>query len=222
VATLEEAQELQELITRCTGQNDAPALLEFVRLFHRVIAATVIKTARRFGPAGTEVIDDLIQDTYMRIFSGNCRILKEVRVEDKSRLFGFVQSVAFSVVQDHFRQQYAQKRGGRAPLVSMDAVERAGESGRGAKLCEQDLLLDKIDRLVQEVAPRETMKRDRLIFWLNHRSGFSAREIAELPSIGLSEKGVESVLHRLMSDLRAKILRMKQSAEKAPSKKGSA
>lgn len=219
MATLEEAQELQELITRCAGQNDARALQEFVRLFHPVIAATVIKTARRFGPAGSEIIDDLIQDTYLKIFSGRGRILNEVRVEDKSRLYGFFQAVAFSVVQDHFRQQYAQRRGGRAPLMSMDAVEGVGESGRGAKLCEQELLLDKIDRLVREVSPRETMKRDRLIFWLNHRTGLSAREIAELPSVGLSEKGVESVLYRLMSDVRAKILRMKEPSEKARSKK---
>lgn len=221
MATLEEIQQLQELISRCASQNDASALLEFVQLFHRVIAATVIKTAGRFGALRADLIDDLIQDTYTRIFADRCRILKGIRVEDKARLFGFVQSVAFSVVQDHFRQQFSQRRGGGAPLVSMDAAQQMGEHGQAADRCERDLLLDKIDRLLCEVAPPETMKRDRLIFWLNHRSGFSAKEIAELPSIRLSEKGVESVLHRLMTDLRAKILRMKQPSEKAPSKKGS-
>jgi RNA polymerase sigma-70 factor (ECF subfamily) len=46
-------------------------------------------------------------------------------------------------------------------------------------------------------------KRDRTIFWLYYRQGFSAREIAELPGLGLTQKGVESCIHRLTNMLRA-------------------
>ena len=39
--------------------------------------------------------------------------------------------------------------------------------------------------------------RDRAIFWLYYRHGFTAVEIAALPAVHLSHKGVESVLRRI-------------------------
>jgi hypothetical protein len=42
-----------------------------------------------------------------------------------------------------------------------------------------------------------TAERDRQIFWLYHRHGLTAREIASIRYFGLTDKGVESVLVRL-------------------------
>jgi RNA polymerase sigma-70 factor, ECF subfamily len=51
-------------------------------------------------------------------------------------------------------------------------------------------------------APLETKDRDRTIFWLYYRQGMTAKEITGLPGIGLSLKGVESALHRLVKLVR--------------------
>ena len=45
-----------------------------------------------------------------------------------------------------------------------------------------------------------------MIFWLYFRQGMSTKEIASLPTIGLSTKGVGSVLERLKQGIREQIL----------------
>jgi RNA polymerase sigma-70 factor (ECF subfamily) len=99
-------------VKACVESREDGAWLDFVDRFHHLIAATVIKTARRFGPTPTELIDDLIQDTYLRVCADHCRALRNLR--DPNAVFGLVQSIAYSVVQDHFRSQGAEKRGAKA------------------------------------------------------------------------------------------------------------
>jgi RNA polymerase sigma-70 factor (ECF subfamily) len=48
-------------------------------------------------------------------------------------------------------------------------------------------------------------ERDRTVFWLYYQQGFSAKAIAALPSIGLSEKGVESAILRLTREVRNRL-----------------
>ena len=45
-----------------------------------------------------------------------------------------------------------------------------------------------------------------MIFWLYFRQGMSTKEIASLPTIGLSAKGVGSVIERLKHGIREQIL----------------
>ena len=52
------------------------------------------------------------------------------------------------------------------------------------------LLLDRVDACLRDLAPSETRDRDRKIFWLYYRQGMTAKEIAGLPQIGLTLKGV--------------------------------
>jgi len=71
---------------------------------------------------------------------------------------------------------------------------------------ERAVLLDEVDACLRAVAPADTEERDRTIFWLYYRQGLTAKEIVELPSIGLSLKGVESTLHRLTQLVRAQLV----------------
>jgi DNA-directed RNA polymerase specialized sigma subunit len=47
--------------------------------------------------------------------------------------------------------------------------------------------------------------RDRLILNLYYRKGYATKEIARIRSLGLSQKGVESCLHRLIERLRKRV-----------------
>jgi hypothetical protein len=45
-----------------------------------------------------------------------------------------------------------------------------------------------------------------MIFWLYFRQGMSTKEIASLPTVGLSAKGVGSVIERLKHAIRDQIV----------------
>jgi hypothetical protein len=67
------------------------------------------------------------------------------------------------------------------------------------------LLLQEIDQCLQSCAEVPGKRRDRLIFWLHYRQGLSANAISSLPAVGLTVKGVESVIYRLTGLVRGQI-----------------
>jgi RNA polymerase sigma factor (sigma-70 family) len=71
---------------------------------------------------------------------------------------------------------------------------------------ERNVLLQEIDRELRELLPDRFGVRDRTIFWLHYRDGLRASEIASIPGIRLSPRGVEKVLLRVSHLMRAKLL----------------
>ena len=47
--------------------------------------------------------------------------------------------------------------------------------------------------------------RDKQVFWFYFRYGMTAKAIAAIPAIGLSQKGVESLIFRLVDLLKEKL-----------------
>lgn len=126
-------------------------------------------------------------------------------------MYGLIQAVAYSVVQDHFRAQRALKRGGDVRTVSTEdssvpAVEMS------ASMMERHVLLNEIERVLKEMGARD---RDRRIFWMHHRQGMSAKAISQIPSLVLSAKGVESIIQRLTDEVRRRLIPPQESSGKA-------
>jgi DNA-directed RNA polymerase specialized sigma24 family protein len=67
---------------------------------------------------------------------------------------------------------------------------------------ERQILLQELDKILRSICTEE---RDHEIFWLHYRQGLAASHIAKITHYGLSAKGVESILHRLRTQLRAKL-----------------
>ena len=67
-------------------------------------------------------------------------------------------------------------------------------------------LLEKLDRMLLS-APKIIGARDRALFWLYYRQGFTADEISRMPAVGLTPKGVESALRKVAAWLREEIER---------------
>ncbi len=67
------------------------------------------------------------------------------------------------------------------------------------------LQLERIDKILTQVTGAKDRERNRTIFWLRHRQGLTASEIAAIPSIGLTTEGVESVLMRLADQIRGHV-----------------
>jgi RNA polymerase sigma-70 factor (ECF subfamily) len=150
---------------------------------------------RPFNCLSPELVDDLIQETYVRVL--HTEALTKFHSEEPDSIYGFIQAIAYSVAQDHFRAKNARKRGGDLRRVSLD-VEPSDDFLSSSGI-ERQVLMREIGEILEKVAP---LPRDRAIFWLHHRQGMTAKEIALLPAIGLTAKGVESVLYRLTSEVR--------------------
>jgi RNA polymerase sigma-70 factor (ECF subfamily) len=78
-----------------------------------------------------------------------------------------------------------------------DGAHQSAQMQRSALLAQLDSKL----RSAPDVIP----DRDRTLFWLYYRQGFTAQEIARLGGAGLSAKGVESALRRVTIWLRGEV-----------------
>jgi RNA polymerase sigma-70 factor (ECF subfamily) len=184
---------LEDLLQACAGGSE-PAWAEFISRFQRTVAATVVKglLVARIQPSA--VADDLIQEVYIRLCANNRRALREFTPVNELAFAGFLRRVAFNVVQDHLRSR---KNRPNEPL-SDDLQLRSP----GSQDLDFQLLLNEIVGLLDKIVPSETAERDKALFLLYFQQGLSARAIACLPAMGLSEKGVESAILRMTRQLR--------------------
>jgi RNA polymerase sigma-70 factor, ECF subfamily len=127
-------------------------------------------------------------------------------------IYGLIQAVAYSAVQDCFRAQRALKRGGGVPPVSAENSNTAPAMEMSASMMERHVLLGEIERVLKEVATRD---RDRCIFWLHYRQGLSTKAISQIPSLGLSAKGVASIIRRLTDEVRRRLIPPEESSGRA-------
>ena len=192
-----------ELVAACLASKEESAWSEFVRRFRPLISTVVLRTARSWGTPSAAQLDDLIQETFLKLCADECRLLRNFRPQHPGAIFGFLKVVTANVVHDHFKAIHAAKRGSGALSAATTDFEGNDPSGFPAPSrvdgpeIERALLLQEIDRcLLQGVSPNE-VQRSRRIFWLYYRCGLSARAIAALPNIGLTTKGVESTILRL-------------------------
>ena len=197
-----------ELVRACAGSKDEGAWTEFIRRFHVVIAAAVLKTARRWGEPLRPQLDDLIQDSYLKLCENDSRLLRSFQPRHKDSIYGFLKVVAANVVHDHFKSALAAKRGaGQTEAISdpirIDSKTAAIDSFDAVS---RRLQIEQVEKVLRLVTAGKDQKRKCMIFWLRHRQGHTASEIAAIPSIGLTTEGVESVLLRLAIMIRAHLI----------------
>ncbi len=164
-----------------------------------------MKAARPYGCTDRAVLDELVQDTYLRICADRFKVLRSLKAQQPAAIYSLVQSVAYSTAVDEFRNQHAAKRGGHRRPVSLDGLVGSLTGGKSPEnQLERQMLLDRLDAHLDAVLPKATHDRDKAIFWLHFRQGYTSIEIAKIASFDLTAKGVESLLHRMIRDLREK------------------
>jgi RNA polymerase sigma-70 factor (ECF subfamily) len=199
-----------ELIPICLETNSDSAWLELVQTLQPVIASTVLRCVRRYDHPNRAVVDDLVQESFLRLFRDDSKALRTFVHRHEAAIFAFVRVVAASVANDYFRKLNAQKRAGE---YAVDMDDHALTSAAQSEVIVDPLLLRDIERHVEGLA---SDPRDRMIFWFHYRQGFTAADIAALPGIGLTPKGVESCLLRLLKAVKRKMVPMLPSAEGLP------
>jgi RNA polymerase sigma-70 factor, ECF subfamily len=196
---------IQELVRLCAASSSVDAWEEFVRRFHRLIASVVLRTATRFGESSRQTVDDLIQETYLKLCADKFRILRNFQQRHPDAFLGYVKVLAANVVRDHFKAAYSQKRGANQ-VEDIKDESTAGEDSPGSpRSIERAVLIQEIKHHLAFCVTGPDQKRNSNIFWLHYRAGLSARAIAELPGMGLTTKGVESIIMRITRELRERM-----------------
>jgi len=209
-----------ELFSVCASAADAACWQEFIRRFNPLIARSALRIAMRYGCTEKSVIDDLVQETYLKLCANECRLLRTFTAQSPESPFGFLKVVAVSVAQDFFKSRLAEKRAPEATATSIEAtLDSPREEAQGVlSRAERAVLVDQIDRKLRALVPAREVQRARTVFWLYYRSGFTANAIASIPAVDLTTKGVESLLFRLTRLVRDSLSR--PGASGAGSKKG--
>ena len=185
-----------EIVQACLQTGDEGAWKDFVQRFQPLIASSVARVTRRYNAPNPALIDDLVQETYLRLCKDNCRLLREFVPRHDEAIFGYLKVVAASVALDYFRGRATQKR---VAEVGSDGTE--GEAITSSSSTEQNALLNELEGILTS----SESERDCTIFWLYFRQGYTAKDIAAMPHFGLSQKGVESCIHRLTESLRTAV-----------------
>jgi RNA polymerase sigma-70 factor (ECF subfamily) len=198
----------EQLVCACVEADNAEAWKEFVCRFRRPISLSVIRIAYQWGHDPGPFVDDLLQETYLKLCADRCQLLREFSVQHPEAVFGYIKTIAANVAHDYFKSRYSQKRGaGRAPESLEETDPKAGsESFGGQKSMEDEILLKQIDGCLATHVSGPDQARDRLIFWLHYQQGMSAKAIASLPKVSLTTKGVESALFRLTRIVREHLM----------------
>lgn len=192
-----------ELVRACAESKDSEAWEEFVCRFEKPIRIAVWRIAQRYGKINSTLIQDLVQDTFTKICDDNCRLLRQFKPTHPNAFFGMLSITAANVARDYFRASHSDKRGSGQENIGLDeASVFIVATSSGSDQMERQVLLQELDKILCSICPEE---RDREIFWLHYRQGLAASHIARISHYGLTAKGVESILHRLRTQLREKL-----------------
>lgn len=163
-------------------------------LFFRIVS----RVAWRFGVRSTPDLDDAIQEICLKLSRQAGVASEKIPQMDDIQLEAYLKASIANAAHDYFRARRARRRDVLA-TTSIDDV--ASGASRTAEDTDPDrrVLLNEIEHMV------EGSPRDRNVFFLYYKHGWTTKEIAAIPSIGLTPKGVESLVFRMASVLRARV-----------------
>ncbi len=190
--------DIAPLLARYLQTGKAADLDRFIKFAQPVVAVGVWRAAKRMSHPDRAFIDDMIQETFLKICADDFRVLRDFRACNTNALEVYLKTIAASVVIDHFRSQSAQKKGSGKKSASLDDVADglAIEDTQFSQLERSQMLLW-VGKCLDTQEPR-----NRAIFWLYHRQELKPRVISALPGINLSSDGVETLIYRLTRAVR--------------------
>lgn len=162
-----------------------------------------------WGEPSPSLVEDLTQVTYLKLWEDGCRLLRDFAIQHPEAVLGYIKKTAANATHDHFKHRRSQSAGGDRPHLSTTDVDpEAGDQIHGNQnRMAFEILLQEIDSYLKRGLSGPDQDRDRMIFWLYFRQGMSTKEIAALSAIGLTVKGVGSVIERVKHCLREQVLR---------------
>jgi RNA polymerase sigma-70 factor (ECF subfamily) len=199
---------LKEVICLCAESRNDEAWEEFVSRAEKPVSFVVMRTAALWGEHSRAVVEDLIQITYLKLWEGGGSHLRDFAIQRPEAIWGYLKRTAANATHDSFKHSHSQSSGGSTLHLSTSDIDpKAGREVHGSEeQIASSVFLQEIDEHLKHCLTSPDQERDRMIFWLYFRQGMSTKEIASLPAIGLSAKGVGSVIERVKHSIRDQIL----------------
>src|SRR5712671_627325 len=100
-----------DLAILCFKTTNEAAWAEFVLRFHPLIARVAIRVARKWGEGSTQAIDDLIQETYLKLYENRGTFVETFKPVHPDAIFGYIKVFTANLIHDRFKADRSQKRG---------------------------------------------------------------------------------------------------------------
>ena len=172
----------EELLRICVDLGEVDAWDEFLRRFHQLVISVLVRTARRYTRNWARDIDDLQSEVHLRLCAKGAKALRDFVPRHPGSAFGYIRVIAVCVVHDYYR----------------GSAENTVEDFPLENLVEPDVMeWQSLRQDIDNILRRKATEKERQLFWLYYLQGMTAKEIAALPTIRLSVKGVESAYGRL-------------------------
>jgi RNA polymerase sigma-70 factor, ECF subfamily len=186
---------LAGVIRKCLETSGAREWTELIRRLQPILARVAYRIVCEWGASNASDIDDILQESFLKIGARGGALLRRLPLDDETSALAYLKVTTANCARDYLRAKYAGKRG-QDVTIGADAKIEELVAGGGSASLDMRILLRQID-LALDAAPR-----DRYIFWMYYRYGFTAHEIAAIPEFGLTQKGVESLLFRHSATVR--------------------
>ena len=182
----------------CAYSTNAPEWAEFVRLATPVVSLAAWRAAAAWSDQSKYTANEIVQEVFLKLCEDERRVLREFEDRGDDSFLKLLRVITVSVATDYFRRMHAEKRGGSAQIVALETQTGREElpDAKATEALEWPTLVSQLDGLLLRHRDLVT-RRDRTLFWLYFRQGFTAEAISQIPEMGLGRKGVESALHRL-------------------------
>jgi RNA polymerase sigma-70 factor, ECF subfamily len=189
-ATDYKAMPIQELLEHYLRTGDDAAAKELVERIRPTIQGVVYKSLRRhsinYGPI-QELIRDLTSDTFVKLWPA----LPRFEWQGEGRFFGWVKKITINVVEDWHRRQKIE-----------EPEEEALNTPEQGVSCAERIQLNQFEEWLNGMGEAQ---QNIDIFWFYYRYGYTAKEIGNMPEIDMTEKRVETILARMVRQLRRKM-----------------
>lgn len=196
----------QELIRLCGEDGDAEQWREFISRFHRLIAATVKRSVRAWPNITAEIMQELTQEVYLKLCDRHRGVLLKF---DQGSVEAYLTRVTANAVLDLLRARHTIRRNEsfvRNIMETGDLPGRSDSEGSPGRLYRNVLVREIDDHFKAVTHQGQTPERDLFILREYYLNGRTAGELAELPPVRLTTKGVESIIHRLTCLVRRRLV----------------
>ena len=189
---------MHNLLADCLRSRDPRLWEALVRQLQPIFARIVYRVAQTTSAAQPGDVDDAIQECFLKIEANRDKPYAQLSALDSEQAaVAYLKVMAANTARDLFRKKSAEKR---SSVKTTSVEDRLPEIvGVNASSLDRDVLIGQIDRLLSADL------KERTIFWLYYRQGFTAKEISEIPAFQLGPKGVESLLRRLTLAVREQL-----------------
>ena len=149
----------------------------FIKAVHPLIASTIYRricSTQFYTPA---LVDDLIQDTFVKLCNDSFAALRRFRSDSPAALAVYIKVTSFRVAEDFVDRERARgNRDGYRDVGLDDVAETLAAADSVTKKTERALLLEQVDKCLRESAPRFSAGPPNLLASLStraHREGDS-------------------------------------------------